>query len=69
MAKEKKGYTGPKQAGDNAEYRKRRAARNSQDENRTSNEMFAASDGAFKEACDKAQADTGLALFYGAPEA
>lgn len=54
MAKEKKGYTGPKMPGDNSEYRKKRAARNSQDDSRQSNDGFAASDTAFREACEKA---------------
>lgn len=54
MAKrEKKGYSGPKLVGDNAEYRKKRAKKNAP-ENVISNEVFATTDTEFQDACTKA---------------
>lgn len=54
--KEKKGYQGPKLAGDNSEYRKKqqkRAEKNAQG-NPTTNAMMASSDGEFIAFCEKA---------------
>jgi hypothetical protein len=53
-SREKKGYQGPKLAGDNSEYRKKRARRNTPDVEKTPNAIFAVSDQDFQEACRKA---------------
>lgn len=55
--KKEKGYQGPKLAGDNSEYRKKalkRAEKNAQGEGKTTNAVFASSDGDFIAACEKA---------------
>lgn len=56
--KEKKGYQGPKLAGDNSEYRKKtllRAQKNAQKSGVVSNAAFSVSDAEFIAACEKAE--------------